>query len=125
MTRRACDQCNKVFRTESGLEWHLKRVHQPDTESVAPDARRLGDIGIPASLAALEELVERIDGRQDVDADNLEAIVDSWNRRMTEIDDKLAKRGTPGHRTRYSAQRDRQTPSAAVRRSGDWEACSG
>lgn len=42
MNRRVCEHCHQQFKTDTGHDWHLKRIHRPESNA------RLGQL--PASL---------------------------------------------------------------------------
>jgi chromosome segregation ATPase len=69
MTRISCPQCDKTFRGESGLDWHLERMHSQSRQasdqvnnsanlSQAEDAAQLEDIR--DSIEALEQQTNSI-----------------------------------------------------------------
>jgi len=72
MAQIPCPECEKTFRTESGLNWHLERIHaysqgdqggnpQPDQLSLQQEAEDIAQFeGTRDAVEALEQRIEGI-----------------------------------------------------------------
>ena len=96
----SCPECEKSFRTESGLNWHLEHVHEKTREAEAAsqvsndgldepvnDTIRLEDIAV--KVARLEDMVSKLS--QDVELSKVIRDADraDFNKRIEEVERKF------------------------------------